>query len=272
MKQATNRYPSESKDVGPLFLLSLKHWWGAIRIAALPFFLAIILFYSFALLSMLASPGVQSYTLTFLGYLFASFCLLGAFHFVHRYWSGERFHLKIGMSVYVQRFFPALGALIIVFAVCLVLIVIGVFFSRLLTPYAHMLGSMGGALIVAATGFLALIWFVVTYFWSLYLVAEDISFGQALKKSMAANGLTKSAMTYLPVIGFIVIFMLTNQNMPWMKMVSNVWLDFLLDFIIKLALGAWVLNLTCLVMNNCEYAIPDFQKELDAVDGASKEK
>ncbi len=234
-----NQYPTGPLKPGDIYLASLKGWGVALKLAFFPFLIAVICDIGLALAAHYVHVITGVYGLRILSVLIAFYCVLLAFYFVHVNWSGEQSSCSAKIGVYSKRFFPALVSFVIIFAVALVLMAVGFVLMRMLQPYAHLLGQVAAPILVSIVGLLAVIWVVACFYWPFYVVRDAERFLFAIKKSYAIAGLTKTVMVYFPAVAFILIFLLTNQRMPWMDHFHSIWADIAIGFVIKWVLGFW---------------------------------
>lgn len=258
-----NRYPTESLKPSDVYFASLKGWGVALKLAFLPFLIAVILDIGLALMSHSINSITGVYGLKVLSVLISFYCVLLAFYFIHANWRGEQVSCQAKIGVYSRRFFPALVSFVIIFAVALVLMAVGFVLMRMLQPYAHLLGQVAAPILVSVVGLLAIIWVVACFYWPFYVIRDAERFLFAIKKSYAIAGLTKTAMVYMPAVAFVLIFLLTNQRMPWMNHFHSVWIDIAIGFVIKWVLGSWALTFMCLMMKQSDFMLDRFDAETE---------
>lgn len=250
-----NRYPQHSLTAKLLHRLALTEWLPAIKLSFTPFFLAFLCNILLAISSHFITTVTELYALRTLSVFVVFYFVMMAFYVVHSYWQGDELSLVEQAKEYSMRFVPALFAFIIIFSATLLLMVAGVFIMRLVAPYAHYLGNLAPLVLVSMIGLLGAFWVMACFYWPFFIVRDQERMPFAMKRSFAIAGLTKSMMVYLPAVAFILLFLLTDYQMKWMQILPWPWLNLIISFVLKWVLGAWVLTMTCIMMNESTFLI-----------------
>lgn len=255
-------YPIGSTKPLGIFRLTLTGWKSALKLAFFPFLLAVVVDVLLALASHFVTAAVQLYALKILSALVAFYLVGFAFYLVHSTWANDQSSWKSQLSVFSLRFFPALAAFAIIFIVTGLLIAVGEVMMKMLLPYSHMMGKVATPVLVSVIGLLGILWVLGCFYWPLYIIRDRQRFFMALYRSFAIAGLTKSVIVYVPAIAFVLVFLLVNQNLPWMRLVNSVWAFVAMGFVVKWLLGSWVLTATCLIMKESDFMLQKIDTDM----------
>jgi hypothetical protein len=256
------KYPTEPLRPRKVYQASCVHWWPAIKLAFFPFLIATLCDVALAFAARYVTSMTEVYALKSASIVIAFYFVLMAFYFIHCYWSGDAFNWRKAVKMYSSRFLPALAvcSLIVLFAV--ILTFIGVFMMKLIQPYAHMLGQVAIPILIALVGLLAVMWVIACFYWPLYMIRDKERSVFAMRKSYAIAGLAKTVMVYLPVSAFFLTFLALDASLPWMHMFDVLWANLIVRFVLELVLGAWVLTITCIMMNQSDFIMVRIERDV----------
>lgn len=250
-----NKYPQQSLTALQLHRLTIAQWLPAIKLCLMPFLLAFVGNILLAISSHFISTVTELYLLRALSAFVIFYFVMLAFYLIHDYWRGEQTNLSEQIKQYSKRFAPALLAFVVIFAVMLLLMSTGIFVMRVVAPYAQYLGNLAPIVLVSMIGLLGAFWVLACFYWPFFVIRDGEKTAFAIKHSFTIAALTKSIMVYLPAIATILLLLFTDYQMKWMVFLPWMWANLLLGFVIKWLLGAWVLTLTCVVMNQSKFLI-----------------
>lgn len=257
-----NRYMSELLKPNAIYRASWHGWIAAIKLTFWPFLLALVCDIVLALLSHLTSALLAQLALRIFSVIVIFYFLMFAFYLVHCYWQGDSSRWQEKIVLYSKRFLLALVAFALIFAVTFFLIKIGARSAMLMLPYAHLMGQIAAPMIVSIVGLLAIIWVVICFYWPFYIIRDGENFGEAIRKSFTVVGLAKTAMIYVPVSAFVLLFLITSSRLPWMHWIPTIWYVLTVGFLIKWLLGAWVVTMICLMMKQADFMLVKIEEDL----------
>jgi len=261
---STNKYATGSLRPRQIYMASLRGWWPAIKLAFFPFLIAIAFDFLLAFVSHHVKIATELYALRIASILIFYYFVMLAFYLIHSYWKGDESRWQSKVGVYSRRFFPALVVFVIVLLGAGLLIAVGEVMSRMLTPYAHLMGKVAGPILISIVGLLAVIWVIACFYWPFFMLRDGERFAYAMRRSFAIAGLAKTVMVYLPPVAFVLVFLLANPRLPWVNFPHTVWGTLGMEYLIKWILGAWVLTVTCLLMNESGYMLDQVESDIVA--------
>jgi len=257
-----NQYARESLKPRKIYEESAKLWWPAIKLAFFPFLIAVVCDILLAFASHHVHTPAVLYALKILSVLIIYYCVMLIFYRVHCYWQGDQSSFKQKLAVYSRRFLPALVVFVVILAGAGVLMLAGEVMAKILIPYAHLMGQVAAPILISVVGLLAVIWVIACFYWPFFMIRDGERFVYAMRRSFSATALTKSVMMYLPPAAFVLVFLFSNTKLPWVNFSHLVWVTVGMSFLIKWILGAWVLGVTCLMMNESSFMLKKIESDI----------
>ena len=267
-----NKYSTESLGARQIYKASLLGWWPAIKRTFFPFLIAIICNLLLALASHSVKTLFELYALKILAFLIICYCLMLGFYLIHVYWQGDQTDWRNQVSVYSKRFFPAFLSIIVILLGAGFLIAVGEVMSRMILPYAHLLGKVAAPILISVVGLLAVIWVIVCFYWPFFMIRDGERFAFAVRRSFSIAAFTKTVMVFLPPCAFFLVFLFANPKLPWVNFPHSMWGDLAMEYLIKWILGAWVLVMTCLIMNESIFILEKVAADIQENKRKKKEK
>jgi hypothetical protein len=257
-----SKYATKSLRPRELYRESFLGWWLAIKLTCFPFLAALIVNLLLAFSSYYVKTAIEFYALKILATLIIFYCVMLAFFLIHTDWSGDKRGWKRQLVSYAKRLFPALIAFVIIFLGASILIAVGEVMSRLLLPYVHLLGKVAAPILISVIGLCAVIWVIACFYWPFFIIRDREKFVFAMRRSFSITGLAKTMMVYLPPVAFVLIFLLASPKLPWVNFPHSVWGDLAMEYLIKWIFGAWVLMITCIVMNESTFMLEKLEADI----------